>query len=84
MLVDEVEFALLLSEKPPTWDFLTCPLENECLNGHNTCDPASEVCVDSAADYECKCKAGFVEDKSATAKKRYVHVIQLVNKEILY
>lgn len=29
-----------------TWSFFKCPPENECLNGHHTCDQQVEVCVD--------------------------------------
>lgn len=30
-----------------TWHFLSCPPENECLNGHHTCDEHSEDCQDT-------------------------------------
>lgn len=28
------------------WNYLTCPAENECLNGHHTCNYSVETCVD--------------------------------------
>ena len=28
------------------WNYLACPAENECLNGHHTCHSEVETCVD--------------------------------------
>lgn len=42
------------------WDFLTCPKENECENGHNGCDLKSEECIDLEDGYKCQCRIGFL------------------------
>ena len=44
-----------------SWHFGECPLENECSNGHHSCDPVSQDCEDKDSGYTCHCKAGYVE-----------------------
>uniref|UniRef100_S4RXC7 EGF-like domain-containing protein n=1 Tax=Petromyzon marinus TaxID=7757 RepID=S4RXC7_PETMA len=41
------------------WAYEACPAENECLNGHNSCN-ASEDCVDLPHGFECNCKLGYL------------------------
>uniref|UniRef100_A0A1B0CSP3 Multiple epidermal growth factor-like protein 8 n=2 Tax=Lutzomyia longipalpis TaxID=7200 RepID=A0A1B0CSP3_LUTLO len=45
------------------WYYVQCPPENECINGHHTCNPKSEQCVDLMIGYECICGVGFREDQ---------------------
>lgn len=44
----------------PTWAYLNCPPENECLNNHHTCDRKSEECFDTPEGFECRCRKGYV------------------------
>ena len=30
---------------------IRCPPENECVNGHHTCLPSSEICIDATQGY---------------------------------
>ncbi|GBM96414.1 Multiple epidermal growth factor-like domains protein 8 [Araneus ventricosus] len=48
-----------MSKGPPTWFYLTKPPENECKNGHDTCDKTHEECVDTLDGFECQCKPGY-------------------------
>uniref|UniRef100_A0A8C8VJG7 Multiple EGF like domains 8 n=1 Tax=Pelusios castaneus TaxID=367368 RepID=A0A8C8VJG7_9SAUR len=41
-----------------TWSFLSCPPENECLNGHHDCNE-TQTCHDRPRGYECACKSGY-------------------------
>lgn len=41
------------------WNFIHCPPENECLNGHHNCDALSERCIDRLIGYGCECADGF-------------------------
>ena len=41
------------------WSFITCPGEDECQNGHHTCDNTSQFCEDKEVGFECQCKDGF-------------------------
>ncbi|CAG2100157.1 unnamed protein product [Medioppia subpectinata] len=50
------------SEGPPQWAYLQRPKENECLNGHNTCDERHEECIDLEDGFTCRCKPGYVID----------------------
>ncbi|XP_061416595.1 multiple epidermal growth factor-like domains protein 8 [Lethenteron reissneri] len=47
-----------------SWAYEACPAENECLNGHNSCN-ASEDCVDLPHGFECNCKQGYVRDSTS-------------------
>lgn len=42
-----------------TWNYVKCPPENECNNGHHNCDPKSETCFDLNFGFECRCAEGF-------------------------
>ncbi|XP_066597515.1 multiple epidermal growth factor-like domains protein 8 isoform X2 [Prorops nasuta] len=46
---------------PPkfSWYYVRCPAENECINGHHTCSPQSEKCVDLEKGFECVCGDGY-------------------------
>jgi len=50
------------STSPPIWAFAKCPMENECLSGHHTCDESSEDCTDLVKGYKCSCKSGYDRD----------------------
>lgn len=47
------------------WHFLSCPPEDECVNGHHECHRESEVCVDTPDSYECVCGDGYIEREGA-------------------
>ncbi|KAK3860683.1 hypothetical protein Pcinc_033276 [Petrolisthes cinctipes] len=42
-----------------SWNYAACPPENECFNGHHTCDNRSQVCVDRVMGYDCVCAPGY-------------------------
>uniref|UniRef100_A0A7N4V4Y0 Multiple EGF like domains 8 n=1 Tax=Sarcophilus harrisii TaxID=9305 RepID=A0A7N4V4Y0_SARHA len=44
-----------------TWAFLSCPPENECVNGHHDCNE-TQNCHDRPHGYECTCKTGYTMD----------------------
>ncbi|XP_055855625.1 multiple epidermal growth factor-like domains protein 8 [Episyrphus balteatus] len=48
-----------------TWNYVQCPAENECSNGHHNCDPVSEKCVDSHFGYQCICAEGYRQENSS-------------------
>lgn len=41
------------------WNYVKCPRENECENGHHSCDPKSERCLDRLEGYDCECADGY-------------------------
>lgn len=41
------------------WNYFSCPEENECANGHHTCDQLTEVCEDLPGGFNCFCAPGF-------------------------
>ena len=43
-----------------SWNYTACPPEDECANGHHTCDPLSETCVDQPDGFRCDCSTGYV------------------------
>ncbi|GFS15989.1 multiple epidermal growth factor-like domains protein 8 [Elysia marginata] len=46
----------------PNWAYHECPPENECGNGHHTCDVGkTQTCFDYEAGYACPCKTGYVK-----------------------
>ncbi|XP_058056317.1 multiple epidermal growth factor-like domains protein 8 [Anopheles bellator] len=49
------------------WNYYKCPPENECANGHHSCDPESERCVDYVHGYECKCAPGYANSGATAA-----------------
>ncbi|XP_067662212.1 multiple epidermal growth factor-like domains protein 8 [Haliotis asinina] len=42
------------------WSFDSCPPENECLNGHHTCNEKTQSCIDTPSHFKCECKSGYV------------------------
>ena len=40
-------------------DCTALPVENECENGNNTCDPIGSTCTDTQYSYKCHCQPGF-------------------------
>ena len=40
------------------WNYLVCQNENECLNGHHTCQIESENCIDLDEGFSCICRDG--------------------------
>uniref|UniRef100_H2YIS7 Multiple EGF-like-domains 8 n=1 Tax=Ciona savignyi TaxID=51511 RepID=H2YIS7_CIOSA len=40
------------------WWFVQCPPENECVNGHNTCQQF-ETCADTLDYFQCSCVDGY-------------------------
>lgn len=48
-----------------SWNYYQCPAENECLNGHHTCDLVSEVCVNLDVGFECQCAKGYKTNGTA-------------------
>ena len=60
---DEHKFKSNLSPILQTsWNFMACPAENECLNNHHTCDPVTQICIDTLEGFECKCNVGYYQD----------------------
>ncbi|KAH0631676.1 hypothetical protein JD844_006126 [Phrynosoma platyrhinos] len=43
------------------WAFMSCPPENECLNGHHDCNE-TQNCNDLPQGYQCTCKNGYMLD----------------------
>lgn len=41
------------------WNYVQCPPENECINGHHNCDAKSERCLDRLNGYVCECADGY-------------------------
>ncbi|EDW76175.2 uncharacterized protein Dwil_GK15317 [Drosophila willistoni] len=48
-----------------SWHYVQCPAENECINGHHSCDAISEQCIDldSAEGYKCTCAQGYKDEQ---------------------
>ncbi|XP_076454870.1 multiple epidermal growth factor-like domains protein 8 [Babylonia areolata] len=46
------------------WDFKECPTENECTNGHHTCDEKTQDCFDTLTSFRCECKEGYIRTPS--------------------
>nr|XP_026689374.1 multiple epidermal growth factor-like domains protein 8 isoform X2 [Ciona intestinalis] len=45
------------------WWFISCPQENECLNGHASCqNQDNEDCQDTHDAFECVCAPGYTRD----------------------
>lgn len=42
-----------------SWNYLKCPAEDECRNGHHDCDNVTEQCVDLPDSYQCICADGY-------------------------
>ncbi|KAH7637514.1 multiple epidermal growth factor-like domains protein 8 [Dermatophagoides farinae] len=42
-----------------SWHYIQSPPENECLNGHHTCDMKSQNCIDLDEGFMCQCKSGY-------------------------
>lgn len=63
------DIALLNKESPlngsVAWYYITCPPENECINGHHSCNPESEECVDLADGFHCVCGKGYQPDDNS-------------------
>lgn len=47
------------------WYYISCPPENECVNGHHSCNPESEECVDLADGFHCVCGKGYQPDDNS-------------------
>lgn len=47
-----------------SWNYVRCPPENECENGHHSCDNKSEQCVDLPSGYKCECGVGYKSDNA--------------------
>jgi len=47
------------------WYYITCPPENECVNGHHSCNSESEECVDLADGFHCVCGNGYQPDDNS-------------------
>ncbi|XP_063423029.1 multiple epidermal growth factor-like domains protein 8 [Mytilus trossulus] len=46
----------------PIWSYISCPPENECINGHHTCNNVTQDCFDTLKGFNCSCKKGYRED----------------------
>lgn len=44
--VEMVKSSLKVDVSDIQWNYLSCPSENECANGHHTCDTRVQQCVD--------------------------------------
>lgn len=45
-----------------SWNYMECPAEDECANGHHNCNPKSQKCVDEPHGYRCVCGEGYKDD----------------------
>lgn len=52
--VDSLRQRLEMEVVTARWNYGSCPEENECINGHHTCDLKVQKCVDKALG-ECFC-----------------------------
>ena len=67
------------------WNYLACPVENECLNGHHTCQSEVETCVDQIIG-ECNylisnCEHAYVSDDfmiSTLRMSRLSHLLFII------
>ena len=66
-------------ETKTSWNFETCPPENECQNGHHTCDPKSQVCVDTIEGYDCICSQGYQEDEFGICQPQCSQVLHEIH-----
>jgi len=48
-----------------SWHFAECPLEDECRNGHHSCDPVSQDCEDQHQGFTCHCKEGYIQQANS-------------------
>ncbi|KAK6618955.1 hypothetical protein RUM44_003336 [Polyplax serrata] len=48
-----------ISPESVVWNYVSCPQENECENGHHTCNAVSEVCHDLPHGFQCVCGLGY-------------------------
>lgn len=55
------------------WNYVKCPPENECINGHHNCDSKSERCMDRMVGYECECADGF--EPLSTSKGTNISIV---------
>ncbi|XP_046398520.1 multiple epidermal growth factor-like domains protein 8 [Ischnura elegans] len=46
-----------------SWHYLNCPPEDECKNGHHSCHPESQECVDLPEGFSCVCGKGYKEEE---------------------
>ncbi|KAH8032701.1 hypothetical protein HPB51_001393 [Rhipicephalus microplus] len=49
------------------WYYFVRPPENECTNGHHTCDAEREECVDTPDGFECVCKQGYAISSNSSS-----------------
>lgn len=49
-----------------SWNYVRCPEEDECTNGHHNCEAESQRCVDKPHGFECECGPGY---KAASSTK---------------
>lgn len=49
----------IISKPVFSWHYVRCPPEDECINGHHTCSPKSEKCLDLEKGFECMCGDGY-------------------------
>ncbi|XP_046588912.1 multiple epidermal growth factor-like domains protein 8 isoform X1 [Neodiprion lecontei] len=56
---------------PPkfSWHYVSCPPENECNNGHHTCSPQSEQCVDMEEGFKCICGSGYKSENTTAVNE---------------
>ncbi|XP_037078652.1 LOW QUALITY PROTEIN: multiple epidermal growth factor-like domains protein 8, partial [Pollicipes pollicipes] len=55
-----LNYTVVPAQPVVSWNYTACPAENECANGHHTCHPDSEVCVDQPVGFTCQCSSGYV------------------------
>jgi hypothetical protein len=68
---DDASRWLQHSRPPNNWAFSSCPMENECLNGHHTCSK-NEQCFDAPIGYTCECKGGYARNNRFDVDITYV------------
>ncbi|XP_023314938.1 multiple epidermal growth factor-like domains protein 8 isoform X2 [Trichogramma pretiosum] len=65
--------ATILQSEPLkfSWNYMRCPPENECENGHHTCSPKSERCEDWEKGFKCMCGEGYKAEKIYSSNDKY-------------
>ena len=62
------DFVLENKSNQFSWNYIKCPAENECANGHHICNNKTEICIDQKDGYECVCAENYKKDENGICK----------------